>query len=397
MLKRQGHTAGSADRPARRRGQSLVEFALVLPILLLILMMGIDFGRIFLGWVNLNNTARIGANFAATNATLMAAGNPAAQAAYRNLIQQDATATNCALPNPIPDPTFPDGTALGQRAHVAITCKFGLITPIISNILGSVVSVSASSDFPIRTGIIAGVPGAPATVEALFNASPTTAVAPQTVTFTDFSTGNLTSYAWDFNGDGVVDSITSGNQTFLYTLPNTYNVKLIVSDGVTTSSLTKQVTITAPPGPVVAFTALPATGTSPLTVAFTNTSTGSGTLTYLWNFGDGSATSTQKVPPAHVYGTGTWTVTLTVTDGLSQSNSGQQTVTVNAPIPQCTVPNYKNVQTSNAVQTTWTTAGFDTTVIFNPARPPEYKITKQSLAAGSQKPCSGTVITVLDH
>ena len=42
----------------RSLGQSIVELALILPVILLILMVGLDFGRVFLGWVNLNNTAR---------------------------------------------------------------------------------------------------------------------------------------------------------------------------------------------------------------------------------------------------------------------------------------------------------------------------------------------------
>ena len=49
----------------RSRGQSVVEFALMLPIFLILIFGGIDFGRVFLGWINLNNTARIAANYAA--------------------------------------------------------------------------------------------------------------------------------------------------------------------------------------------------------------------------------------------------------------------------------------------------------------------------------------------
>ena len=37
-------------------------------------------------------------------------------------------------------------------------------------------------------------------------------------------------------------------------------------------------------------------------------------------------------------------------------------------------------------------------VVFNPSRPPEYKISnKQNPAAGLTKPCSATVLTVSDH
>ena len=49
----------------RSRGQSLVEFALVLPLILLLMLIAIDFGRVFLGWVGLNNAARVAANYAA--------------------------------------------------------------------------------------------------------------------------------------------------------------------------------------------------------------------------------------------------------------------------------------------------------------------------------------------
>ena len=65
----------------------------------------------------------------------------------------------------------------------------------------------------------------------------------------------------------------------------------------------------------------------------------------------------------------------------------------------CTVPDFKNLDTDvvPSIQTRWQAAGFVTTVIFNPSRPPEYKITKQSLAKDSSQPCAGTVITVFDH
>ena len=53
-------------RAPRTRGQSLVEFALVIPILLFLTLIALDFGRVYLGYINLQNMARIAANFAAT-------------------------------------------------------------------------------------------------------------------------------------------------------------------------------------------------------------------------------------------------------------------------------------------------------------------------------------------
>ena len=56
---------------AHVRGQALVEFALVLPLLALLLVMALDFGRVFFGWVALQNAARIGANYAGHTPNLL--------------------------------------------------------------------------------------------------------------------------------------------------------------------------------------------------------------------------------------------------------------------------------------------------------------------------------------
>jgi PKD repeat protein len=390
----------------RARGQSIVEFALLFPVVMLILMVGLDFGRIYLGWINLNNTARIAANFAATNAIALSGSGPShanAVTRYRQLIANDAQAINCTLnPNPVPDPSanlavlYPGGTDVGQTAHVGIVCYFVVITPVISTILGTTVQVSASADFPIRQGIIAGSGGGPPSVNALFNASPLTGDAPLAVTFTDLSTGSPTSYAWDFQDDGIIDSTSPTGNTFTYTIPGTYTVRLTVSNGLSTDSETHDINVTAPPGPIADFDATPLTGTAPLSVNFTDNSTGSNPLTYLWDFGNGT-TSTSKNPPNQTYAAGNWTVTLVVTDSAGLvSAPASRLITVAPAIPQCTVPNFMGQLTSNLIQVTWTNAGFSTAVIFNPLRPPEFRIKTQSLKAGNQAPCGSAVITVTD-
>lgn len=141
------------------RGQSLVEFALSAPVVLLMVLFGIDFGRVFLGWVTLTNAARTAANFAAINPTAWGAlPNSAAQAEFVNRINNETTGINCVLPDPLPTPTFPNGSSLGSPAVVSLTCRFSLITPIIGNIIGSSIPVSVTASFPIRSGVIAGVP-----------------------------------------------------------------------------------------------------------------------------------------------------------------------------------------------------------------------------------------------
>jgi uncharacterized surface protein with fasciclin (FAS1) repeats len=62
--------------------------------------------------------------------------------------------------------------------------------------------------------------------------------------FTDESTGEGLTYAWDFNGDGVTDS-TLKNPTYTFDIAGSYNVKLIITDSSgKTSNYTKVIVIT---------------------------------------------------------------------------------------------------------------------------------------------------------
>ena len=143
-------------RPSR--GQGLVEFAIILPFLMLVLLMAVDFGRVFFGWVGLANASRIGASYAAAHPDAWGVpGNPGQRDSYLDQILADANALNCTLPGTIPDPVFPGGTDLGDSAHVTLTCDFALMTPLVSQILGGTVTIRADSIFPIRAGVAGGV------------------------------------------------------------------------------------------------------------------------------------------------------------------------------------------------------------------------------------------------
>src|SRR4051812_7037455 len=137
----------------RERGQSFVEFALILPVLLLILLFGIDFGRVFLGWINLNNVAKVAANYAAQNPT----ASWAAGSEYQTLIANDMAGINCATTTPYPAPTFPAGTNPGANVKVTISCQFSLLTPFLNFVIPNPVPVTSSSAFPIRSGLLPGV------------------------------------------------------------------------------------------------------------------------------------------------------------------------------------------------------------------------------------------------
>ncbi|HMU94154.1 MAG TPA: TadE/TadG family type IV pilus assembly protein, partial [Anaerolineales bacterium] len=48
----------------RKRAQGMLEFALVLPILLLVLIGTIEFGRLFYAWLIIENSTRFGVRYA---------------------------------------------------------------------------------------------------------------------------------------------------------------------------------------------------------------------------------------------------------------------------------------------------------------------------------------------
>jgi PKD repeat protein len=147
-------------------------------------------------------------------------------------------------------------------------------------------------------------------VIADFTASPTSGIYPLMVNFTDQSTGDITTWQWDF---GDMQTSTQQNPTHIYNSVGTYTVSLTVTGaGVEdTETKTDYITVTLPPPPSAEFTADSTSGNAPLTVNFTDQSTGL-ISNWSWDFGDTQASTEQN--PTHVYATaGSYTVTLTVT------------------------------------------------------------------------------------
>ncbi len=144
---------------------------------------------------------------------------------------------------------------------------------------------------------------------AAFSGIPTSGPKPLNVTFSDASTGNITSYAWNF-GDGMTSSLR--NPSHEYTAVGSYTVTLTVTDpdksDVRTN--TNYIRVSESP-PSAAFSGTPVSGQKPLNVAFTDSSTGVIT-TYAWDFGDRNTSVLRN--PSHLYTTaGSYVVNLTVT------------------------------------------------------------------------------------
>ena len=139
----------------------MVEFAIVLPLLALLLMMAVDFGRVFFGWVGVQNAARIGANFGAMHpdANWSNPSDPDRQD-YVAQIQSDAAAINCELPDPLDVPSYPDGTDIGDPSVVNLQCDFSLISGFLAPIFGgTTITIGAEATFPVRYGPFTGPTG----------------------------------------------------------------------------------------------------------------------------------------------------------------------------------------------------------------------------------------------
>ena len=152
---------------ADRRGQAAVEFAIILPLLAVLLVMAIDAGRLFFGWVALQNASRIGADYATTHASAWdGAPDPleaSQRATYASLVLQDLQAISCDNPQ-VPAPDFDlDGNGTsdfsdGALARVDLTCDFHPLTPLAEAFLGQPLTLHSFSDFAVNRTISSGLP-----------------------------------------------------------------------------------------------------------------------------------------------------------------------------------------------------------------------------------------------
>ncbi|HEY9420570.1 MAG TPA: PKD domain-containing protein [Thermoanaerobaculia bacterium] len=134
------------------------------------------------------------------------------------------------------------------------------------------------------------------------------------VVFTDSSTGNPTSWSWDF-GDcsgGAQCRSTEQNPAYTYKEPGTYTVILTASNAAGSNRVSKLVQVTSATPPVANF----CYRRNGKAVIFTDVSTQAPT-SWAWSFGDGGVSATQN--PGHSYAAeGTYAVTLMVTNGAGQ-------------------------------------------------------------------------------
>ncbi len=241
----------------KTRGQSLVEFALILPVFLVFLAAALDLGRIFYANITLNNAAREGAFQAAKTPNLYIEDAACDQATNRVVcrIQNESNGSMISI-----QPTDIDVTcslagcaaAAGSTVTVDVRGQFRLVTPLLAFVFGGQ-SLNLSSTAVAQIEYLpdpntATPPPGPVAVITVNQSSGT---APLTVNFdSQFSTGSPSGYQWDLDADGIVDS-TDPAPSYTYTVPGSYNVTLTVVNltGVNTASRTITVTGPATPTP----------------------------------------------------------------------------------------------------------------------------------------------------
>jgi hypothetical protein len=146
-------------RHASAHGQSIVEFALVLPIVLMLLLAVGDMARLYMSMITVESAAREAADFgaygsqnwdAANRDETLAAMERLACTASRHLNDYETTSGTCTNPSVDIKLMFPDGTVAGSdsdcgltdrpdgpcRVQVDMEYRFDLIIPIAFDVNG---------------------------------------------------------------------------------------------------------------------------------------------------------------------------------------------------------------------------------------------------------------------
>lgn len=109
----------------KQRGQSMVEMALILPVLILLLSGVFDFGRVLFTYLNLQSDAQ---------STVRIAGLGGGDSAITSFAQGDAEIPNPSSINVVISPTEANRTS-GDYVTVTLKYPFHFITPIVSSFM----------------------------------------------------------------------------------------------------------------------------------------------------------------------------------------------------------------------------------------------------------------------
>lgn len=129
-------------RRARRRGQALVELAIILPAFLILLVVAIDFGRLFSLNIGINNGAREGAAYGSrlpndtTGITTRVRQELGLSASDPSVAVTKTCSPDC-FTNPVVTPP--------HTIRVTASTTFSFLTPFINGVFGGPLPIMAVS------------------------------------------------------------------------------------------------------------------------------------------------------------------------------------------------------------------------------------------------------------
>jgi PKD repeat protein len=267
-FRRRGHTSRQ-----KSRGQSLVEFALVLPVFLVFLAAALDLGRVFYANITLNNAAREGAFEAAKHPASFNShacdGSEAGRIVCRVKFESSSSALVIADADISTTCNSGCDSQLGSTVTVNVKGTFQLITPLLSAIFGgqtvNLHSAATAQIVYFPTGAAAQPPTPPPAPSADFTtaASRNCTCASLSVDFLDLSTGAPAAWQWNF-GDGGTS--TEQNPTHVFA-PGDWTISLTVSNSTNDSVKTRNnyisVHVAATPTPTIGSTPTPTPSPTP--------------------------------------------------------------------------------------------------------------------------------------
>jgi Flp pilus assembly protein TadG len=189
-----------------RRGQAVAEFALILPVMLLMMLIAVDFGRLFFTYIQVNNAAREAANYAAAHA-IDYQSNPLDYQGYHDSVAaaglaeaNNQTQTGATTPMAISSPAcFTPGTpptsidctsapeipakasGIGNQVSVTVTQQFTFLTPLINSFFGGGLNLSSTATATVLNQLVAQIqaaspsPGASTAPSAFPSSAPSAA------------------------------------------------------------------------------------------------------------------------------------------------------------------------------------------------------------------------------
>lgn len=204
------------------------------------------------------------------------------------------------------------------------------LTVAASGRLSFGVNVAIPGDYTLRLSVKAEADG----TNSLFVNVDGEPVSPTMISDITSLTTGFQLRTLSLRGTGAFDAPQFNPKTFTLT-SGLHEVVIRGREANTVVRSIELVAVTPPPPPALTLTtsALPTSGETPLTVAFTST-VGGGTApySYAWAFGD-AATST-SANPSHTYvGANTYNAVLTVTDAAAQTATASLPIPVTAPPP----------------------------------------------------------------